>query len=200
MAKTIRDELKDKFLAAGGSQADVPNDHTIRSMQKALYAQQGGLNENLTNDSQTIAGMVKAENELAVNSIAAVKVTPKDPDDTIYEHTVSDLQENVVIRDGKFYGKLKYVTEGALPGHWGAGHFLAIDLADESGDTATYKIGHYPSESSGFVEFTPPDDAAGKVTDKYNQKLYVFKTVDGVEHTQIFDLSGLDLEPATETE
>lgn len=42
--------------------------------------------------------------------------------------------------------------------------------------------------------------AAGKVTDKYNQKLYVFKTVDGVEHTQIFDLSGLDLEPATETE
>ena len=49
-------------------------------------------------------------------------------------------------------------------------------------------------------ELTVPDDGAGKVTDKYNQKLYVFKTVSGVEHTQIFDLSGLELEPATETE
>jgi hypothetical protein len=172
MAKTIREELKDSYLAAGG------------------------LQENLTNDSQTIQGMLKAKNGLAVNSISGVTVTPKDPDDTIYEHTVSDLQENITIRDNKFYGKLKYVSEGALPGHWGAGNFLAIDLADASGDTATYKIGYYPSEGSGFVEFTPPDDAAGKITDKYNQKLYVFKIVNGVEHTQIFDLSNLELEPA----
>lgn len=64
MAKTIRDELKDQFLAAGGSQADVPNDHTIRSMQKALFLQKGGQQADLTNDSQTIQGMIKATNEI----------------------------------------------------------------------------------------------------------------------------------------
>lgn len=39
MAKTIREELKDMYLAEGGQQ------------------------ENLTNDSQTIHGMIKAINE-----------------------------------------------------------------------------------------------------------------------------------------
>jgi hypothetical protein len=39
MAKTIREELKDMYLAEGGQQ------------------------ENLTNDSQTIQGMLKAINE-----------------------------------------------------------------------------------------------------------------------------------------
>lgn len=37
MAKTIRDELKDKFFKLGGTQEEVPNDLTIRSMQKAIY-------------------------------------------------------------------------------------------------------------------------------------------------------------------
>ena len=169
---------------------------TIRDEIKQSYLNEGGLQENLTNQSQTIAGMIKAKNNIAVNSISNVTVTPKKGTDTIYEHTVSDLQENVVIKDGKISGKLKYVSEGALPEHWGAGNFLAIDLADENSTGATYKIGYNPSESSGFVEFTPPDDAAGKVTDPKNQKLYVFKTVNGAEHTQVFDLSGLTLEPA----
>lgn len=31
MAKTIRDELKDKFFKLGGTQEEVPNDLTIRS-------------------------------------------------------------------------------------------------------------------------------------------------------------------------
>lgn len=195
MAKTIRNELKDKFFKLGGTQEEVPNDLTIRSMQKAIYNLDGGKNENLTNDSQTIQGMVNAENNMDVNEIGAVSVTPKNPDDTIYGYTVFDLQENVKIVGNKITGTLKYVTEGQLAEHWGAGNFLAIDLADEDSTGATYKIGYYPSEGSGFVEFTPPDDAAGKVTDKYNQNLYVFKIVDGVEHKQIFDLSGLTLLP-----
>ena len=170
MSKTIREELKDSYLAAGG------------------------LQENLTNDSQTIAGMIKAKNDIAVNSISNVTVTPKDKDDTIYGYTVSDLQKDVKIVGDKVYGTLKYVTDGELADYWGAGNFLAIDLADENSTGATYKVGYYPSEGSGFVEFTPPDDAAGKVTDKYNQRLYVFKTVNGVEHKQIFDLSNLVLE------
>ena len=172
MSKTIREELKDSYLAAGG------------------------LQENLTNDSQTIAGMIKAKNNIAVNSISNVSVTPKKSTDTIYGYTVSDLQENITLKDGKFYGKLKYVADGQLADYWGPGYFLAVDYADENSTGATYKTGYYPSEGSGFVELTVPDDGAGKVTDKYNQKLYVFKTVSGVEHTQIFDLSGLELEPA----
>lgn len=171
MAKTIREELKDSYLAAGG------------------------LQENLTNDSQTIQGMIHAKNNLAVNSISNVTVTPKDKDDTIYGYTVSDLQEDVVIENGKVTGKLKYVTEGQLADYWGPGYFLAVDYADENSTGATYKTGYYPSEGSGFVELTVPDDGAGKITDKYSQKLYVFKTVNGAEHTQIFDLSGLTLLP-----
>ena len=194
MAKTIRDELKDRFIANGGTEAEVPNDHTIRSMQKALYIQAGGLQENLTNDSQTIQGMVKAVNEMDYNKIANVKVTPKAPEDTIYGYTVSDLQTDVKLVGDKFVGVLKYVDSGALAEHWGAGHFLAVDYADEDSTGATYKTGFYPSEGSGFVDLTVPDDGAGKITDPKNQRLYVFKTVDGVEHTQIFDLSGLVLE------
>lgn len=170
--------------------------NTIRDEIKQSYLNEGGLQENLTNQSQTIAGMIKAKNNIAVNSISNVTVTPKEADATIYEHTVSDLQENVTIKDGKFFGTLKYVSEGALPTQWGAGHFLAIDVADENDTGATYKIGYYPSEGSGFVSITPPDDAAGLVTDPKTQKLYVFKTVNGAEHTQVFDLSGLTLEPA----
>lgn len=176
MAKTIREELKDSYLAAGG------------------------LNENLTNDSQTIQGMIHAKNNLAVNSIGNVTVTPKDKDDTIYGYTVSDLQEDVVIKDGKITGKLKYVTEGQLADYWGAGYFLAVDYSDEDSTGATYKTGYYPSEGSGFVELTVPDDGAGKITDKFNQQLYVFKTVGGVEHTQRFDLSGLTLLPPEDEE
>jgi hypothetical protein len=62
MAKTIRNELKDKFFKLGGTQEEVPNDLTIRSMQKAIYLKEGGEQTDLTNDSQTIQGMVKAEN------------------------------------------------------------------------------------------------------------------------------------------
>lgn len=170
MAKTIREELKDAYLAAGG------------------------LQENLTNDSQTIQGMLAAKNKIAVNSISNVSVTPKAPTDTIYGYTVSDLQTDVKLVGDKFVGVLKYVDSGALAEHWGAGYFLAVDYADEDSDGATYKTGYYPSEGSGFVDLTVPDDGAGKITDPKNQRLYVFKTVNGVEHTQIFDLSGLVLE------
>ena len=168
---------------------------TIRDEIKQSYLNEGGLQENLTNQSQTIAGIIKAKNNIAVNSISNVTVTPKKGTDTIYEHTVSDLQENVTIKDGKFFGTLKYVSEGALPTTWGAGYFLAVDYADENNTGATYKTGLNPSVSSGFVDLTVPDDGAWKITSK-TQKLYVFKTVNGAEHTQVFDLSGLTFEPA----
>lgn len=172
---------------------------TIRDEIKQSYLNEGGLQENLTNQSQTIAGMIKAKNNIAVNSISNVTVTPKKGTDTIYEHTVSDLQENVTLKDGKFFGTLKYVSEGALPTQWGAGYFLAVDYADENDTGATYKTGLNPSVSSGFVDLTVPDDGAWKITSK-TQKLYVFKTVNGAEHTQVFDLSGLTFEPAPSEE
>ena len=64
MADTIRNELRKRYIANGGDPSDLPNDLTIRSMQKALYLQQGGQQSALTNDSQTIQGMVKATNEI----------------------------------------------------------------------------------------------------------------------------------------
>jgi hypothetical protein len=64
MTDTIRNELRKRFIANGGDPSNLPNDLTIRSMQKALYLQQGGQQSALTNDSQTIQGMVKATNEI----------------------------------------------------------------------------------------------------------------------------------------
>lgn len=174
MAKTIREEIKDSYIA------------------------EGGLQENLTNDSQTIAGMIKAKNEIGVNKIGNVTVAPKAADDTIYGYTVSDLQTDVVLRGDTFYGTLKYVSEGELAEYWGAGNFLAVDYSDENSTGATYKTGYYHTQGSGFVDLTVPDDGAGKVTDPKNQELYVFKTVNGVEHIQRFKLSGLVLEKAPE--
>lgn len=129
-------------------------------------------------------------------TLDGITVTPKAADDTIFDYTVSDLQEDVTITGKSITGTLKYVDSGSLATRWGAGNFLAVDFSSD--DWAKYDkifVGLDPSESSGLVDITDDADRDGafKVTNKATQKLTVM-TIQGTEvTTSKYDLSGLTL-------
>lgn len=98
---------------------------------------------------------------------------------------VSDMQTNVRLQNNRFYGTLKYLDEGALVDRWGAGNFIALNLADNDFTGLTsVKIGMDPSAGSGLVELIndPDKNGAFKVTNKNGQK-FVVEISDGT-HTQ----------------
>ena len=117
-------------------------------------------------------------------TIADVTVAPKQGNATIFEHTVSDLQTDIAISGNVITGTLKYVTTGALPAHWGAGYFLALDFGEYQG----VKVGLVPSQGSGMGALDSDKDAAFCIKDN-SQKLMVQKTVGNEVHTQIYDLN-----------
>lgn len=103
----------------------------------------------------------------------------------MFGYHVSDLQTNVRLVNNRFYGTLKYLDDGALVDRWGAGNFIAVNLADNDFTGLTsVKIGMDPSESSGLVELIedPDKNGAFKVTNKNGQK-FVVEISDGT-HTQ----------------
>lgn len=118
--------------------------------------------------------------------------------DTVFGHTVSDLQTNVVITGKYVTGTLKYVSEGSLPTTWGAGNFLAFDLSGNDFEHFTsVKVGLDPSRGSGLVEIIddPDKNGAFKITDKNSQKFVIEVTTDGgFTHRREYDLSGLVVE------
>ena len=125
-------------------------------------------------------------------SIADITVAPKNGSATIFNHTVSDLQEDVAISGNVISGTLKYVTTGDLPAYWGPGNFLALDFGEYVG----VKVGLVPTQGSGMKPLDIDKDAAFKITDPATQKLLVQKTVGDEVHTQIYSLAGLVCEGA----
>lgn len=117
-------------------------------------------------------------------TISDVTVAPKAAADTIYNHTVSDLQTDVAISGNVITGTLKYVTTGDLPAYWGAGYFLALDFGEYQG----VKVGLVPTQGSGMGALDSDKDAAFVIKDN-SQKLMVQKTVGNEVHTQIYDLN-----------
>lgn len=101
------------------------------------------------------------------------------------------------MNDGAITGTLKYVTEGALPEHWGAGNFLALDFLNNDPSVTSIRVGLSPS-ASGMepVELDDDMDAAMQITDKDSQKLVVISTDGTVTRTDSYDLSGLTVEGA----
>ena len=124
-------------------------------------------------------------------------VKAKDAGAQIFGHNVSDLQSNVVVNDGAITGTLKYVTQGALPDHWGPGNFLALDFLNNDPSVTSISVGLDPS-TSGMdpVELDSDMDAAMQITDKDSQKLLVISTDGTVTRTDRYDLSGLTVEGA----
>ena len=174
MSKTIREELKDKYLASGGRQ------------------------ENLTNDSQTIAGIIHATNDPAT-TLKRVTVEPVADDTVLNDYTGADFQTGVQVKDGKITGKLKYVDHGSVVDTWGAGYFVALQFTVNEDDPTSVKVGLNPSISSGLVELLGDPDMNGyfKVSNK-QQSFVVQQTVNGVTSNQFYDLTGLIMLPATE--
>lgn len=103
------------------------------------------------------------------------------------------MQTGVTITDNAITGTLKHLSTGALVDTWGAGNFIALKFSDIPSDATSVKVGLNPSQGSGLVELLGDPDMNGafKVTDKDAQSFVVKTTVDGVETTQTFDLSGL---------
>ena len=123
------------------------------------------------------------------SALTAPTVAGKQASATIFGHTVSDLQTGITVTGNRITGTLKYVTSGALPAHWGAGNFLALDFSEYEGVT----VGLVPTQGTGFLPLDSDRDGAFKITDTA-QKLVVIKKVGEEQVTTIYDLSGLTLE------
>lgn len=99
---------------------------------------------------------------------------------SLFDTPVSDIQTGVSFANGKVTGTLKYLDTGAIADYWGAGNFLAFQLADIDENATSVKVGLTPSAGSGLVEIINDPDLNGvaKISDKYHQKFTVI-TSDG---------------------
>lgn len=116
----------------------------------------------------------------------------------VFGTSVSDLQDNVNVTNGKVTGTIKYYdTPGEIVDYWGAGNFLAFKISDIDEKATSVKVGLQPSEGTGLVEIINDPDKNGiaKITDKNKQKFKVIQTDNaGHKNIQLYDLSGLTLE------
>lgn len=112
---------------------------------------------------------------------------------TLFETLVSDIQDGVSVSGNTILGSLKYLADGPIAEHWGAGNFMALQFANIDSRATSVRVGMEPSEGSGLVEIIDDPDKNGvfKVTNKNTQK-FVVVTSDGT-HTvkETYDLSKL---------
>ena len=129
--------------------------------------------------------------------MTGVTLEAEDGDTDIFGTTVSDIQADIEVADGKITGTLMYVSEGQIVTDWGAGYFLALAFDDFDKRAVSVKVGLDPSEGSGLVEAINDPDRNGifKITNKDVQRFKVVsRDADGNETVQTWDLSGLSLE------
>ena len=112
---------------------------------------------------------------------------------TLFNTSVSDIQDNVVVGDSAITGTLKYLSSGDIADYWGAGNFIALDFSNFDANATSVKVGLDPSQGSGLVEILTDPDHNGvfKVTNKDVQKFKIV-TSDGTHtKTKTYNLSGL---------
>ena len=160
--------LKNLYIAEGGSAADVAD---------------------MTESSEVINAIAgyKAIDDIIVQADAAGTTYPWT------DKTPADMQSDIVVADGAITGELKFISGGLCPSGYlsGDGNFLALKFID-SNNADSIKVGLVPSEGSGLVELDEDMNAVGKVTSTA-QKFKVVTTKNGIEKTQVYDLSGLVL-------
>ena len=102
------------------------------------------------------------------------------------------MQTGVKVKGNKISGTLKYLDEGDIASHWGAGYFIALQFADFDATATSVKVGMSPSQSSGLVEILTDPDKNGVFKVLNNSQNFVVVSTDGTHTlTQTFDLSGL---------
>lgn len=128
--------------------------------------------------------------------------------ETLFDTPVTDIQSNVAVSDGKITGTLKHLDSGDIVDSWGAGYFVAVQLAGIDSRATSVKVGMRPTyphggtvpvdDDSGLVEIINDPDLNGvfKVTDKATQKFKVVSTDGTNTTTDIYDLSDLRLAEA----
>lgn len=115
---------------------------------------------------------------------------PEDSSATLFNTSVSDIQEDVAITSDDITGTLKYLASGDIADYWGAGNFLALKFTPDDSATSV-RAGLDPSQGSGLVELDEDLNGVWKITDK-NTQVFKVVTTDGTHtHTQTFDLSAL---------
>lgn len=126
-----------------------------------------------------------------------VTVSPVAQNRKLFEVTASTFQKNdIVVSDTGITGTLKEMTDSnPITDVWGTGYFIGLKFVLPEGCTSC-KVGLNPSQGSGLVEIIndPDKDGVFKITDKDTQVFEVKYTVNGIETTKDYDLSGLTLE------
>ena len=164
---------------------------------------------NLLNDTVGADHGINAEDALVNYSKAmgtiepittGVTVAAMAGTDVVWEHTVSDLQEDIEVSGNKITGKLKQCTEGALPAKWGPGYFLCLQFSDFVTGTTSCLAGVKPSLGSGYGDVYEDTDHAMvvQINDRKLQKVKVITAAGPRSLTQTFDISGLEFVPADE--
>ena len=163
--------LKNLYVALGGSRAEVADLSITPDVINA------------------IAGYV---------GIKDTGVQPAKASNEYWGVKVSAMQTGLTVADGAITGTLKFIAGGlAQTGPLaGDGNFMALKFTDNNA-ADSIKVGLVPSASGmGLVELDADMDGVFKVSGEVNGVQQVFKVVttkDGVEKTQVFDLSGLTL-------
>ena len=122
-----------------------------------------------------------------------VKALPNTVD--LWGNTSDDLQEGIMVGDGKILGKLKYLSSGQLVTDWGAGNFLALQFGGSAFDNAKHiYVGVDPSAGTGLLDVLPdPDRASVTKINSTAQKFKVVVDYGTYAETKTYDLSGLTL-------
>lgn len=115
------------------------------------------------------------------------------------ELTPADFQDVVTVTGNVISGKLKFIEGGLSPAGplAGDGYFIALKWSDPDETATSLKVGLVPSASGmDLVECIDDTDRNGvfKVTDPKNQVLKLISSNADHKTTQIFKLTGLELE------
>ena len=132
--------------------------------------------------------------------MTGLAVTADIPSSTdLFGKSVTDLQENAVVRGNKVFGTVKYIADYSAAGYGDgedSGNYLVLHCAVPGEDDVTIT-----SELVGGVHgpVTLDDDGIviTRITNKNTQTIKVTASKDGYESvTKTFRLNGLNLVPA----
>lgn len=121
-----------------------------------------------------------------------------DNDTDLFEKSVTDLQENIVVGTSAITGTLKYVADysSAFSGTDASGNYLALHITATGADDATITV-EIVNGFSGPVTLTDDGLWVGRIADKSTQTIKVVASKEGyTTATKTYSLTGLTCQSA----